>query len=177
MKKIFILVTFIGCYFFSTAQDTYSKHLKADGSVGNNRMSKTADGGYIQVCMNGIHKTIITKLDAATNVSWIKAFADTAIYTIGSGTFNIIQCNDGGYIISEKAGRAYPMYPYLPLFVFKLNAEGKHVWSKRIAFSSSSKYEFSSKTDMVLAPDDAILITGNIFTNKALDYPVNVNLA
>ncbi|HRH50712.1 MAG TPA: T9SS type A sorting domain-containing protein [Panacibacter sp.] len=171
MKKIIPLLTLVVCFFSSTAQDTYSKHFKADGSVGNNRMSKTADGGYIHVCSNGT-KTIITKFDAATNVTWIKAFIDTAFYTYASGTYNIIQCNDGGYIISKKAGRAYPDYPYLPLFVFKLNAEGKHVWSERIAFLASSKYEFASKDDMILATDSSVIITGSIFTNKTLDYPV-----
>ncbi|HRH50713.1 MAG TPA: T9SS type A sorting domain-containing protein [Panacibacter sp.] len=171
MKRMLLLLlaTFL-VILHLTAQTTFLKLMKAGGRTENNRLSKTSDDGYINVGTVLSEDTtqtrpnlVITKFDALLNVTWIKTYSDTVTITGGSGTFNIAETKDGGYIVSTETG-GYASYQQ-PLTIFKIAANGKLLWSKHIGFSPLSKHIFSAKTDMALSNDGAVIITGNFYRN------------
>ena len=126
MKRMLLLLlaTFL-VILHLTAQTTFLKLMKAGGRTENNRLSKTSDGGYINVGTVLSEDTtqtrpnlVITKFDALLNVTWIKTYSDTVSITGGSGTFNIAETNDGGYMVSTETG-GYASYQQ-PLTIFKI---------------------------------------------------------
>lgn len=174
-KTIILLLTFcvICCAAFA---QTYQKKMKSDGKTFNNRAAQTSDGGFVDVGVVNYDssenvKVVVSKFDQNINLQWQKSFNDTAVFAKGVVSPGIEQTSDGGYVISVKIGGADPNEP---LFVFKINASGNRVWSKKIF--STAAFKFYSKVSSALLPDGGLVMTGQLGTTSGkFPYLIKLN--
>src|SRR5437868_3925905 len=116
-QKIFTLILLAGTTCANAfAQPTFQKLVKGNGRTHLNRVSKATDGFVHVGQILDDSNIVVTKFDENFNIDWMHFFSDS-LHT-NYGLANIIQVDDGGYIVSITT----------PLLVFKLNRAGNIAW-------------------------------------------------
>lgn len=126
-------------------------------------VDQTSDGGYIMAANTyggsiGGKDMIALKVTSSGAVSWVKEL----------GTINteqatdIIQTNDGGYVIS---GTAMPGGSYYDMVMAKLNSSGVLQWSKNYSGQYGTTYAMDARFQVTQTSDNGLVTIGNIYNN------------
>lgn len=125
--------------------------------------SQTSDGGYIMAAntyggsIGGIDM-IALKVTATGDITWTKE-----IGTVGTEQVSdIIQTNDGGYVIS---GTATPGGTYYDMVLSKLSSSGNMLWSKNFSSQYGTSYAMDSRFQVSQTSDNGLVAIGNIYNN------------
>lgn len=126
-------------------------------------VNQTADGGYILAANTyggsiGGKDMIALKVTSTGSITWTKEFGtiNTEMAT------DIIQVNDGGYIIS---GTAMPGGSYYDLVLAKLNSSGILQWSKNYSGQYGTTYATDARFQVVETSDNGLIATASLYNN------------
>ena len=143
MKKIYLLI--LSLFFINTAFSQvaieWQKTYGGSGEEGINSIIQTPDGGFIAVGSStsndgdvnvnyGFDDVWVVKLDPYGNIQWEKSYGGSS----GDGAYDILQTNDGGYIIAAQSNsidyNVTNNYGDVDCWIFKIDSLGNLIWEK-----------------------------------------------
>ncbi len=113
----------------------------------------------------------LMKLDFNGSVIWSKTYSSDSTFTYNQDRYpQIIQTNDGGYLISGDT-RGYNSFTHSP-YIYKLSSDGDIEWSKWIQTTS-----WTTPTDIIKLNDGSCLISGISLEDNNNIFMMRVDIA
>lgn len=126
-------------------------------------VNQTNDGGYVMAANTyggsiGGKDMIALKVTATGSISWVREIGsiNTELAT------DIIQTNDGGYVIS---GTAMPGGSYYDMVLAKLNSSGTLQWSKNYSGQYGTTYAMDARYQVSKTSDNGLIAIGSLYNN------------
>jgi hypothetical protein len=121
----------------SALQQQWTQSYGADHSRSYDEVIATADGGYLAAGtwtgINGTSVIYIEKIDAWGAIAW-QQFPGTKT---GSEVTSIVPCDDGGYLLTARAGNN--VYTASDIYLVKIDSSGNMDWETVLGVSGEGE--------------------------------------